>query len=137
MTRTIKTEKINRRSGVQDNFEDKIDILRSRVGLLEGTDRALMRMYLDNGETFSRMARVAGVNESSVARRIYKITKRLLDGQYITILRNRNLFTKQDLRIARDYFLRGLSMRTVARAHKTTFYQVRNTMKRIQELTKL
>jgi hypothetical protein len=166
MNRVIKTSKINRRSKRQEprnkfpseisqkrkrlrglresslqasenSLRNRIDILRSRVDLLEGKDKALMKMYLDNGETFSQMARVAGVNVSNVARRIYKLTRRLLDGQYITILRNRNFFTRQDLKIARDYFLKGMSMRKIAWEHGITVYRVRNTMKKIQELTKL
>jgi len=108
----------------ENSLRDRIDILRSRVNLLEGKDRALMKMYLDNGEAFSQMARVAGVNEANVARRIYKITRRLLDGQYISVLRNRGFFKKPETAIARDYFVKGLSMRNIARAHKVTFYHV-------------
>ena len=137
MAKVIEIPKINRRSKRQDDYQDRIDVLRSRVNLLEGKDRALMKMYLDNGETFAQMARLAGVNEATISKRIYKLTRRLLDGQYISILRNRNFFTKLDLKIAKDYFIRGLSMKKIKQKHKISFYRVRNTMKQIQELTEV
>ena len=135
MGRTINTQKINRRSQAEDEFEDRIDVLRSRVNLLTGRDRTLMKMYLDNDAHFSQMARLAGVNEANIARRISKLTRRLLDGQYITCLRNRDRMTQTQLKIAKDYFVAGLPMRKIALNNGTTYYQVRKAMKLIQRLT--
>ena len=81
------------------------------------------------------MARLAGVNEANVARRIYKLIRRLLDGQYITCLRNRDKFTQEQIEMARDYFVDGLPMSEIANRHDTTYYTVRQTMKLIQRLT--
>ena len=86
-------------------YRDRIDMLRSRVSLLSGKDRLVMTMYLENGNTFRQMARLAGVNETSIARIIYKATKRLIDGEYITCLRNRDKFTRTEMGVAKDYFL--------------------------------
>jgi DNA-binding NarL/FixJ family response regulator len=80
------------------------------------------------------MARLAGVNEANVARRIHKLTRRLLDGQYITCLRNRDKFTPLQMKIARDYFVRGLPMREIANRNDVSFYTVRQTMRSIQRL---
>ncbi len=125
------------RSGKEDDFKDRIDMLRCRVGLLTGKDRVLMQMYLDNANTFSQMARLAGVNEANVARRIHKLIRRLLDGQYITCLRNRDKLTEKQVEMARDYFVLGLPMREIADRHGATYYAVRQTMKQIQRLTSL
>ena len=91
-------------------------------------------MYLDNGNTFRQMAQVAGVNEATVARRINRLIKRLLDGEYITCLRNHRQFTQQEMNVAKRYFLRGESMRKVAAKEGVTYYQVRQTLKKIQAL---
>jgi hypothetical protein len=104
-----------------EEFEGRIDLLRSRAGLLEGTDKTLMEIYLDNSGTFRQMSRIAGVNEANVARKIHKLIKRLLDGQYITCLRNRRNLTARQVEIARDYFVDGL----------------RKAMKRIQQITRV
>ncbi len=118
-------------------YRDRIDLLRSRVSLLTGKDKLLMTMYLENGNSFRQMARLVGVNEASIARRIHKVTKRLMNGEYITCLRNRNKFSKGELDIAKDYFLAGLSMKKNAEKRDSTYYRVRKTLKKIQGLIAL
>lgn len=117
-------------------YRDRIDLLRSRVSLLTGKDKILMTMYLENGNSFRQMARLVGVNEASIARRIHKVTKRLMNGEYITCLRNRDKFSKNELDIAKDYFLTGLSMKKIAEKRDSTYYRVRKTLKKIQQLIK-
>ena len=121
----------------RNEYRDRVDLLRNRASLLRGRDRLLMTMYLENGNTFRQMARLAGVNESSIARRINKIVKRLLDGQYITCLRNSEKFDADELGIAKDYFLEGLSLKKIASKRKYTFYRVRKTMQKIQGIMRV
>jgi len=118
-------------------YRDRIDLLRSRVSLLTGKDKLLMTMYLENGNSFRQMARLVGVNEASIARRIHKLTRRLMNGEYITCLRNRDKFNKNELDIAKDYFLAGLSMKKIAEKRGSTYYCVRKTLKKIQGLIKI
>ncbi len=118
----------------QNEYRDRIDLLRSRVNLLTGKDKLLMTMYLENSNSFRQMARLAGVNETRIARRIHKVTKRLIDGEYITCLRNRNKFSKTEMAIAKDYFLLGLSMKKIAGKRRRSYYRVRETLKKIQRL---
>ena len=143
MARSRTFQKINRGNKAEADFKDRpldaardrIELLRSRVGLLTGKDRALMKIYLENSGTFSQMARIASVNEANIARRIHKLVRRLLDGQYITCLRNRDEFTQEQIEMARDYFVDGLPMGEIADRHEITYYQVRKTMRKIQRLT--
>ncbi len=118
----------------ENEYRDRIDLLRSRVNLLTGKDKLLMTMYLENSNSFRQMARLAGVNETSIARRIHKVTKRLIDGEYITCLRNRDKFSKTEMAIAKDYFLLGLSMKKIAGKRHWSYYRVRKTLKKIQRL---
>ncbi len=118
----------------KNEYRDRIDLLRSRVNLLTGKDKLLMTMYLENSNSFRQMARLAGVNESRIARKIHRVTKRLIDGEYITCLRNRNKFTKTEMAIAKDYFLLGLSMKKIAGKRRRSYYRVRETLKKIQRL---
>jgi len=122
---------------VLDTYRDRIDLLRSRVSLLTGKDRLLMTMYLENGNTFRQMARLAGVNEASIARRIYKVTKRLIDGEYITCLKNRDKFTGSEMAVAKDYFLLGLSQRKISIKHNCSIYRIRKILKKIQQLVRV
>ncbi|MGA1980478.1 MAG: hypothetical protein ABSG99_07975 [Sedimentisphaerales bacterium] len=118
-------------------YRDRIDLLRSRVGLLKGKDKVLMTMYMENGNSFRQMARLSGVNEASIARRIHKVTERLMNGEYITCLRNRDRFDRGELDIAKDYFLAGLSMKKIATKRDSTYYSVRKTLRKIQGIIKI
>jgi len=116
---------------------DRADLLRSRVSLLVGRDRLLMEMYLENGNTFRQLATLAGVSEARIARRIHKITRRLINGAYLTCLRNRDLLTPEELQIARDYFLLALPQKAIARQRGSTCYQVRKAILRIKKTVKV
>ena len=117
---------------VNTAYRDRIEVLRGRVELLSGIDRVLMKMYLENGNSFREMSKLAGVNEATIGRRIHKITDRLLDGRYIICLRNASEFSKMELFIARDYFLLGLSMRKICAKEDFSYYRVRQEIRRIQ-----
>jgi DNA-directed RNA polymerase specialized sigma subunit len=110
----------------------RIELLRSRVELLGGKDKVLLKMYLENGNTFRQMAQLAGVNEATIARRVYRLIQRLLDGEYITCLRNRSLFSAREMKVAKDYFLRGESMRKIAAKRGCSYYRVRQLLKKIK-----
>jgi predicted DNA-binding protein YlxM (UPF0122 family) len=118
----------------KNEYRDRIDLLHSRIHLLTGRDRLLMTAYLERGSSIRELARLTGVNDTIIARQIRKLTERLLDGEYITCVRNRSRFTKTEMAIAKDYFLTGLSMRVIAAEHHLTHYRVRQTVRRIRRL---
>lgn len=124
-------------SEAKNECRKRIDLLYSRISLLSGKDKLLMTMYLKNGNTFYQMAKLIGVNEVTVARRIHKIVNRLIDGEYIVCLRNRDKFTGREMDIAKAYFLMGLSIRKIAAKHHTSTYRIRGTLKKVQELVEL
>jgi predicted DNA-binding protein YlxM (UPF0122 family) len=135
MARSRAFQKVNPISREETEATDRIDLLRCRAGLLTGKDGALVQMYLNGTGTLNQMARLAGVNEANVARRIHKLVRRLLDGQYITCLRSRDKFTQEQIEIARDYFVDGLPMSEIAWRREISYYSVRRTLKKIQRLT--
>jgi len=102
--------------------------------LLVGKDKLLMTMYLENGNSFRQIARLAGVSETSIARRIRKITKRLIDGEYILCLRNRDKFTRAEIAIAKDYFLLEMSIKKIAAERHQSYYSVYETLKKIRRI---
>ena len=112
----------------------ELDLLRSRLHLLNGKEKVLMTMYLENGSSFRQIARLAGVSDTSIARRIRILTERLTDGEYITCLRNRDKFTRDQMTIAKDYFLVGLSMKEIAVKRRWSRYHVRETIIKIKSI---
>jgi len=120
----------------KNRYRDEIDLLRGRLNLLNGKDKVLMTMYLENGNSFRQIALLTGISDTSIARRIKGLTKRLIDGQYILCLRNCDKFTREQMTIAKDYFLTGLSMKKIAIKRHQSFYHVRETVKKIQSILK-
>ena len=122
----------------QTNFKSlrrgSIELLRSRLNLLSGTDKLLLTMNIENGNSFRQIARVRGVAETSIARRIRAIAKRLTDGPYIDCLRNRDKLTSCQLSIAKDYYLMGLSMRRIVTKRQWSYYRVRDAIIQIRRV---
>ncbi len=126
----------------QKNLDNKnknraqIDLLRSRLYLLDKDDRLLMTVYLENGNNTCQISRLTGLSRKSIARRINILTMRLLDGRYITCLRYRRKFNKHQMAIARDYFLTGLSIKKIALKRRSSRYRVAETIKKIKSILK-
>jgi len=111
----------------------EVETLRRRVEMLSGKDRVLMVMYLENGNSFRQIARVAGVSETSIARRIHKISKRLTEGAYLACLRNRRSFSHVEMLVAKDCFVGGVSQREAAAKHQVSHYRVRQIVRKVRE----
>ncbi len=118
----------------KNGYRNRDDLLRNRLSLLTGKDKLLMTMYLEYGNSFRQMARLAGVDERIIARRIRKLAKKLVDGEYIICLQNRNEFTKTEMDIAKDYFLTCLSMKKITTKRQLTYYRVRQILQKIQRV---
>ncbi len=115
---------------------DRIEMLRGRVNLLKGKDKLLMTMYLDNSNSFRQMSRLAGMDETSISRKISRIIKRLMDRKYIICLQNRNRLNTAELAIAKEFFLLGLPIKKIAARRRWTYYRAYKTIKKIQQRIK-
>jgi predicted DNA-binding protein YlxM (UPF0122 family) len=124
----------------QKNLEEKnisrtqIEIIRSRLYLLNGKDRFLMTLYIEDGYSIFQISRLTAIAQARIKRRIDKITKRLIEGQYIDCLRNRRKFNKKQMAIAKDHFLTGLSFRIIAKKRNWSIYKVRETINSIKNI---
>lgn len=116
----------------KEKCRNKVDLLLGRINLLSGEDKLLMIMYWEKGNSLRQISRLAGVDRKHVTRRIYNITERLMDGPYIDCLRYRNRFTLQQMAIAKDYFLSGLSMQKIAEKRKFSYYRVHQALQIIR-----
>ena len=112
----------------------EIDLLRSRLYLLDGRDRVMMAMYVENGNSFRQIARLLGVKDGIISRRIRRLQKGLIASEYITCLRRRGKFTAHQMTIAKDYFLVGMSQKRIAVKRRLSLYHVRNTIETIHKI---
>ena len=63
-------------------MRSKNELLQERLAFLESEDRFLMKMYIENGNSFNQLGRVAGVATGTVSRRINRIINRLTISEY-------------------------------------------------------
>jgi transposase-like protein len=112
---------------------DVRELLRLRGNLLTGEDRALIAMYLDGGETVGRIAKLAGVTPSCIARRIRAITQRLADPTYSVCVASNSEFTSLELAIVKDHFVRGLSTERIRCNRNLSYHRVRATIRKARE----
>lgn len=117
-------------------YADRVEILRSRARLLRGRDRAMMSMYLDKGNSVGQIARVAGLAESVISRRIRKLMTRLIDGEYIVCLQHRDMFDPIEIKVAKDFFLVGISQNVIAENRCISIYKTRKIIAKIRAFKK-
>jgi hypothetical protein len=114
---------------------DVRELLRLRGNLLTGEDRALIAMYLDGGETVRRIATLAAVTPSCIARRIRAITQRLADPTYAVCLARKSEFTLLELAVVKDHFVRGLSIQRIRCNRNLSYHYVRATLRKARAYT--
>ena len=132
--KTIHTNMSQNRLEEKKNNRAQIDVLRSRLDLLDGKDRLLMTMYLENGYSVFKISKVTDLCQGSIARRIKRLQKILLEGRYITCLHNRDRFNRYQMEIAKDYFLKDLSIRQITIKRLRSYYHIRETILKIKSI---
>jgi len=90
------------------------DIILSRMQLLTPADRILLELHLQHNVNFTQLAILVGIEPQNISRRIQKMVKRLLDEDYMNILRNKTYFSDEQLEIAYDHYLLGQGRNTIA-----------------------
>jgi hypothetical protein len=110
------------------------EVLRSRLNLLGGEDRVLLKMHLDARSSFDEIAKLTGLNRSSICRRIHRMIGRLYDQTYVRCAAARDRFSAPELRVVRDHFVRGMSLQRICREHSLCYYRVRIIVARARRL---
>jgi predicted DNA-binding protein YlxM (UPF0122 family) len=118
----------------RDYFAHFTAVLKLHSRMLGGKDYVLMQMYLEKGYTYGQMARLLGVDETTIARRIHRLARRLVHGEYIRRLRSGRKLNRLQSAVASDYFLEGLSQKAIAQKREITVYQVRQALERLRSL---
>ena len=111
-----------------------LELLRDKTHMLSGKDRVLMKMYLERGSSPTELARLAGVTEQRITRRLSKIAARLIEGRYVNCLQRRDKLTELELGAARDRFIDGLSVREMAAKWGWSYHHARNTLRKIRRV---
>jgi hypothetical protein len=80
------------------------------------------------------MARLTGMQASSIGRRIRRIIARLCDETYVLCLNRPGGFSTLELAIIKDHFVRGLSLRRISANRHLGYYRVRRAAAKARHL---
>jgi hypothetical protein len=117
-------------------LRDTADQLRPLADLLVGDDRTLLMMYIQAGCSFHQLARLSGMNRSSVGRRIRRMIRRLSDPTYTLCLDDRWGFSDLERAVIRDHFIRGLSLKRICREHNLCYYRARVIVEKARQVAR-
>jgi len=104
----------------------------ARVDMLPVGQRAFVTMFLNIRE-FNMLARTAGVNEVTVARRLRKIVSRISSDNFLFALSQDNL-SEEKVEIIRGYFVNGLSVKSISEKTGFSRYRIRKTIQQMRKL---
>jgi hypothetical protein len=126
----LDVERIPARRGV-------VEVLRARLEWLDTEDRVLLKTYLEAGSSFDEIARLTGMNRSSVCRRIHRLIRRLHDETYARCEADGASFDKRELAVIRDHFVRGVSVKRISRDRRLGYYRVRAILQKARKFARL
>ena len=115
-------------------YADQIDTLRMRSEWLNDKDKALIQMVFDKGSTFEQIARLTGQNPSTVSRRCHRLVRRLIGHQRLPAFHRAAGLNSRELRIAQEYFLKGLTQKAIARKFGLSLYRVSTVLKKARRV---
>ena len=99
-----------------------------RADWLNPSDRALVLAVLRDGQSVSALARVQEGCPRSLRRRLGAAVARLTDDRTVFVARHLGAIAAANptrARVARAFYLHGLTMRAIATAHKLSLHTVR------------
>jgi DNA invertase Pin-like site-specific DNA recombinase len=104
----------------------------ARVDMLPAGQREFVTMFL-NIRKFNMLARNAGVNEVTVARRLRKIVSRINSDNFLGALSQDDL-SEGKIEIIRGHFVNGLSVKSIAEKTGISRYRIRKTIQQMRKL---
>jgi len=125
------------RREMAERWRGRVDLLDLRANLLDRQDRTLLQMHLEAGRNFHEIARLLGLSPSTVCRRIHRMIHRLSDDTYTICLQNQRHFSRLELEVIRDHFVRGFSLACIGRCHALGHRRIRGIIVRARRMGRL
>jgi len=95
--------------------------------MLPAGQKAFVMLFL-NGQKYITLAKAAGVNEATVARRLRKIAARISSDNFLAAL-------VQDGGVLNEKFISGKTSKQISRETGLSYYKVRKIIKTNSELS--
>lgn len=116
----------------RDAMIGAVELLLDRLHYLEPEDRTLLEMRFRHGLTYGQLMLLTGQDRKVIGTRVRGLARRLMAGDYIVIVRQRDRFDEQERAVAYDHFLLGMGYRRIAEKRGLGTHRVRQILKRVQ-----
>ena len=121
-------DKLTARDDRRRRLLDRLDLLLLRLDLLQPPERDLLEMYLSYNVSIRKLARLTGRREQTLSRQLDRLIGQLNGGAWLTLMRHRGQFSRQEMELAYDRFVRQESGNSLARRHRLTVKAVRTIL---------
>lgn len=105
--------------------------------LLDGRQRALLEMALEQRGNISRLARWTECSPSTLRRQLRAIIRRLNSPPAQALLAEPQRFDSDEKSLLWDHAVKGLSLRQLAQKHHTSIHRIRKTLASAQAKVRL
>lgn len=105
----------------------------ARIDMLPAAQRAFVTLFLGTRK-FNMLARTAGVNEVTAARKLRKIVSRIISNNFLTAL-SKDL-PKEKMEIIRCYFVQGLGIKSISEKTGLSRYRIRKIIRQLKYLSR-
>lgn len=90
---------------------DRNEMILARVGWLTEQDRAVLEGVFRTGQTVRELARLLGVSERKLGRRVHRLVERVLSDRFAFVMRHHGRWSPARRRVAVACVLEGRSVR--------------------------
>ena len=119
---------------LRNSVRGEIELIRARISFLKGPEKLLMKMHLNDGYKIQEIACCAGVCESTISRKIKKISQRLTSPLFCAFFENKDMFNTFERKVIKDFLREGLTQRKISEKRNTTRYYVRKAIEKLETL---
>ena len=117
------------KKGLLDIFE----AFTARVKMLSDEQITLVRFF-QNTPNYRVIAKMAGVNEATIARRLKKIARHISGNNFFAALSENDNLPAEKMEILKDYFVSGLSVKIIAQNRNVSTYLVKKIVRQMSNL---
>jgi DNA invertase Pin-like site-specific DNA recombinase len=104
-----------------------------RIDLLAEKEKAIVRLFMSS-QKFTTLAKSAAVSEASIARRLKKIARLISRDDFITALTENNSLPIEEMRIIKDYFVNGTTIKAIIKKTGLSRYKIKKIINQMRNL---
>ncbi len=110
-----------------------LEIHSARIDMLSRKQAVLVKLFLSI-KNYRTIAKMAGINEATVARRLKKIATHISSDHFLAALSQDDSLSAEEIEIIKDRFVNGLSVKRISQNTGLSRYRITKTIKQVRKL---